>query len=65
MLHMSQNRLPKNNYARIFRYVEAIEKQEEMNFLRICLVQTLLYLLYIKELEEKKEKHRRRIKEQD
>ncbi|QSS63932.1 hypothetical protein I7I51_00993, partial [Histoplasma capsulatum] len=51
-LRVSQTAPRKDNYAKVFRYVEAMGKQEEANFMRIRLGRTLLYLLYIEELEE-------------
>ncbi|PGH19273.1 hypothetical protein AJ80_04026 [Polytolypa hystricis UAMH7299] len=53
-LHVVRNVLPKDNYANVFIYVESLKKQEEMNFIKIRLARTLLYLLYIEELEETK-----------
>jgi hypothetical protein len=62
-LRMSQNAMPKFFFVKIFRYVKAIEKQEEINFVRIHLGWTLLYLLYIKELQETEKRQECGIKE--
>jgi hypothetical protein len=61
-LRVSQNALPKDKCAQVFRYVKALQNQEETNFVRIRLGRALLYLCYIEELEETKRKRRRGIK---
>lgn len=55
--------MPKDNYRKVFRYVEAIEKQVKANVLRIRFGRVLLYLLYIKEIEEKRRRRQHGLKE--